>query len=200
MSKYINLFSKKNQSVIISSGIKKTKTLSFRAILILIAILSAIYALKYLLNHETDKIEKKIALYESYVTNNKKLEKEIVKMDFKKNALKKAIKNDVNFLPYYKAINNLITENASKSAEKVATPSSLIMSINFDKERSSTITFYSKDYKAHLKLIKLLESEKSLNLFESMSINGNIYLKEKQQTGYILNTQVKFKKIKNENI
>jgi hypothetical protein len=197
MSRYINLFSKKNQSVIISSGIRKTKSITFRVVLILGSLLILLYALQYLLTTETDKLEKKKRIFQTHVQNSTDREKEIVIMDQRKKELKEVLENDITFVPYYLSLRNLLRHNGEQ-----ATPSAQILNLTFSDSLTSELSLYSKDYDAHVALINLLESEESEKVFESVLINGTIYIdtETRSQPGYVLNTDVTFKDLSDETL
>lgn len=201
MTKYINLFYKKNQSIIISSGIKKTKHITFQIILIMICLFAALYGIQYWVVEEIKKQEEKKQIYQTYTENNAQREKEILIMEAQIKNAKTVIENDISFLPYYQSIQHFLEKTGPEG-----TPSSFLSHMNFSGDKSSDITFFSPDYKSHVNLIRLLESEHSEELFEQVHINGTIYNNPSSSSnqgdtnpGYELNTHVIFTDLTHEN-
>lgn len=197
MTTYINLFHRKNQSVIVSSGITKTKKYTFRFILIMLLVAVCFYSIHFLLTEEIKKHEKQNEVYLSFIQNNAERESELSEMDQRKNSLKTALENDLSFAPYYTSLLSFLNLKDSES-----TPSSSLISMDFSENYTSTLSFSSKDYESHINLIELLESEESSSLFEWIRTNGTIYIRSEEQEAqsYQLNAEVQFTPQENENL
>lgn len=170
-SHYINLFRKKNQAIIVSTGMRQTKKITLRVILLLLVIMVSMYGLRAWIQEQINTLERQKDLYATFIDNNKNIEKEIILLHKRKEYLKRVLKDDINFRPYYTILNGIVDQPEGATASN----SSVIQNIEFSYDTSTTITFESANEESSWQLIRRLESSETIGQFDQLVINGIVY-------------------------
>lgn len=170
-SHYINLFRKKNQAIIVSTGMRQTKKITLRVILLLLVIMVSMYGLRTWIQEQINTLERQKDLYATFIDNNKDIEKEIILLHKRKEYLKRVLKDDINFRPYYTILNGIVDQPEGATASN----SSVIQNIEFSYDTSTTITFESANEESSWQLIRRLESSETIGQFDQLVINGIVY-------------------------
>lgn len=155
-------------------------------------ILFAVFLLLNLLNiiQKRDietKLKEKESVLNYIVSNNNDIVKSAY-FSLKNDLLKKYMKDDAEFLPYYTVLNDSIA-SASNSAR--------VESLYIDKSKKTEFVIDFNDYNAIYKYIKYTESDMFLKNFVSLTLTSfsidqtNI----SKNKGYILNFEGQFKEL-----
>jgi predicted RND superfamily exporter protein len=160
---------------------KVTFALGFITILILLAILINNQKVK---NQYASLLSKKEAILQE-LSRKKEIEKQVVYVNEKSNFLDKVLNEDVNFLPYYRAL---------KAYLPISTSSADIGSIKYDKAKRVEFLLNFSNYNDLYDSLSNFESEEFLKLFEELTLNS-VNLSETKAKNYQLSLKGKFKDI-----
>lgn len=133
------------------------------------------------------KLKEKESVLNYIVSNNNDIIKSAY-FSLKNDLLKKYMKDDAEFLPYYTVLNDSIA-SASNSAR--------VESLYIDKSKKTEFVIDFNDYNAIYKYIKYTESDMFLKNFESLTLTSfsidqtNI----SKNKGYTLNFEGQFKEL-----
>ncbi len=121
----------------------------------------------------------------NYIVENKNNEVETTYFLLKKEQLKKFLKEDAEFLPYYK-----ILDNSIKSSSNAA----VVQSLTIDKNKQTQFSIQFLNYESMYNFFKFIESDIFLKNFEMLELTAFSLSAQKESTkGYMLNFQGKFR-------
>lgn len=187
MRKRINLFSKtagKNKTVIVA---QKTVFYATRIGILLFVVFLALSGFTIYQKMKIQSLLSKKQELLNFVVQNKNSEIETTYFLLKRDQLKKFLKDDAEFLPYYTILRNSFNTSSTESAN--------IESMIIDKSKKTQFTIRFNDYNAMYAFIKYIESDTFLKYFETLTLtnftlgNGGAG----QSKGYELNFEGKFK-------
>lgn len=183
MSKQINLLSQKKDYQ------KKEKFFSlFRKITLLLGIFTMLSLFTIFFIHKKIKTQYQTSLSKkenglNQLILKKDIEKQVVYFNEKSSFFNKILKEDVNFLPYYRIL---------KTYLPVSTESADISSIKYDNRKTVEFALTFSNYEDLYNSISAFEDEKFLNLFDELTLNS-INLSEIKTKNYQLSLKGKFK-------
>lgn len=133
------------------------------------------------------KLKEKESVLNYIVSNNNDIVKSAY-FSLKNDLLKKYMKDDAEFLPYYTVLNDSIA-SASNSAR--------VESLYIDKNKKTEFVIDFNDYNAIYKYIKYTESDIFLKNFESLTLTSFSIdqINISKNKGYILNFEGQFKEL-----
>lgn len=183
MKKYINLLSQKKDYQ------KKEKFFRlFRGTTTLLGIITILFLLTIFFIDEKIKKEHQTLLskkkdFLNQLILKKDVEKQIIYFNEKSNFFNKILKEDINFLPYYRVL---------KTYLPVSTQSADISLIKYNNTKKVEFALAFSNYQDLYNSLSNLENEKFLNLFDDLTLNS-INLSETKIKNYQLSFKGRFK-------
>jgi hypothetical protein len=185
MKKHINLLIQKNDY-------KKKETIFYRlriitGVLAIISIISLfiIFFLQQQINSEYQKLLSKKEDYLRQITKKKEIEKQILYFNEKSNVFKQILKNDVNFLPYYRILRAYLL---------VSTESADINFIKYDNKKTVEFVLSFSNYIEMYNSLSNFEDKKFLTIFDNLILNS-INFSEMKTKNYQLSLKGRLKQL-----
>lgn len=182
--KRINLFGKANGKSINAIVAEKTVRyatfvgICFFAVFLILSIMNIIQKSKI------QALQEEQVKYLTFIKENKNSETDTAYFLLKKEQLKKFMKDDAQFLPYYTIIQDSL--NTSSNA-------ATIQKMLIDKTKKTEFNISFNDYDAMNVFIKYIESDKFLKNFESLTLEN--FSLNKSGKGYEIDFTGKFKEL-----
>ncbi|MCX7881303.1 MAG: hypothetical protein N2482_02190 [Patescibacteria group bacterium] len=187
MKKRINLFSKQkkyqNLEILFSRLYSFNLIISF---FFLIMIFLFFFILINLKKEKSDLTKEKENIL-MFLLKNKEAEVEYSYLKEKEDNLKKILKDDVNFIPYY----NLIT-----SSLKSASPEPVLKTMTIDKNRQVNLILSFDNLDSFFSFIKFAESDNFLKNFSQLTLSNFNLTQIEKKNDYQLTLKGKLNEIK----
>jgi hypothetical protein len=129
-------------------------------------------------------LDQKAELLATLLTK-KDLEQKALYLNTKGSQLSTYLKEDVNFLPYYKALQDYLPFSSQ---------SATIDKVDYDNKRNVTIVLKFTDYDSFYNSLTLLQDQKFLSIFETLQLES-FSISESKINNYTLTLSGKFKPI-----
>ncbi len=185
MKKHVNLQIKKKGYQKLEKILLTIKTVSFVLVLLVFLLTSVLFLLRTSVRSEYTKLETQKANLLTLILRRKTTENEAIYFNQKSTYFNTNLKEDVNFLPYYRNLQKYL-ELASNSAS--------IESIDYDNKRNVSMVLKFNDYESFYSYLSSLQDPVFLNLFETLRLDS-FSITEAKVSNYNLSFTGKFKEI-----
>lgn len=163
MKNRINLFTSKKRSEELSPIILKLKKYGLFTALAFGVVISSTYGANYWLQLEISKLNNENQVLQQYLTDHKDLEGKTGFFVFKKQLLKKYMRDDARFSDYYALLQKLMEDiQGSPVLEK----------FSLDNNQLTTFSLTFSDYETANRFITKLESPVFLQFFKTLEMDS----------------------------
>lgn len=188
MKNRINLFKQKPQQDFISLNAVKFKSYLNGIGIVLFILFMVLINQVIQLNATQQELLKKKETYLKYLLEEKEVEANMRYFKSKQTQVNTFLKEDANFLPYYKVLKESLEETSDKA---------ILDTIDIDKDRNTRFVVKFNNSDEMLLFLRYIETEEFLKNFISLSLqNFNLNQQQAKGTRYQLELRGVFKELK----
>jgi len=183
MKRYINLLTQRKDYQKKEKFFSRFRRMTTLLGVVTILFLIIVFAIEEKIKKEYQTLLAKKQDFLNQLISKKDVEKQIIYFNEKSNFFNKVLKEDINFLPYYRVL---------KTYLPVSTQSADISMIKYNNTKKVEFVLTFSNYQDLYNSLSNLENEKFLNLFDELTLNS-INLSETKIRNYQLSFRGRFK-------